>query len=347
MDYRPQLQARLHPSLGGLNQGYGLEWLNNALNSLDTAGMRLTTKAFLSGMGDLGKVNGFLLEISTALAVMAAFPTAQVSSERKDGVARKPCDITVETGKFRGDLQCKNILNIYSEHFVEEFLSWAESTYSSINPGRLIEIQPSISADENTFLELRPWFTEHWEGMKLEQMYTFQDAEQRGTVWITLLPYGESGIHEGVTLSASSHPNIAHGEDESLIRRKILNRCRDAKPTFGFAPGPQQFNFVVVDLPSLSATLDEESLVTALYGSESLRQTPSGGYQITTLQDGLFYTHADILSFCSGLVLCSGRKIDEMSCVLFPNSPHINDIRRDWDGKGTFKFTNLISFARH
>ena len=343
MDYRNSIQAELHPSLEGLKSGSGLEWLNDALNRLDAHGMNLTVKSFLSAMNTVGGANGFLLEIQTALAVLDAFPNEAVSSEQTSGMAVNPCDITLETSAFRADLQCKSVSNLYSELFVEEFIAWAESTYATATPGRLFELVPSTQANEQTFRELRVWFGSNWVTLDLEQEYEFQDAAGIGKVWITMLPSHAPGVAMAMVSSATDDPEFASDEDEELIRRHLLNRIKKARPTFGFPPSPQQFNFVVVDLPSLNATADEESLVTALYGSETYVQVSPGNFQILSQPNGLYTTHANVLRYCSGVVFRDARPIGPTPFILFPNYPHVTSVQQAWHNRGAFHLTNKIS----
>lgn len=196
--------------------------------------MRLTVQSFLSGMGHLGTANGFLLEIEVALAAMDAFPLSPVCSEQQDGTATKPGDITILDTAFRADIQCKNILNIHSELPLEEFLAWAATTFPAVSPGRLIEIQPSAKANEKTFVEFRSWFSDRWQQMELEQEYQFEDSDQRGKIWITLLEASKPGIREGIIYSASDDPSFVQEEDYTRIQMRLLNRLKDARGTFGF-----------------------------------------------------------------------------------------------------------------
>ncbi len=344
MDYKDAIRAELHGSLTGLKQGSGLDWLNNSLNALDSAGMNLTVKSFLNDMGNLGTVNGFLLEIEVALAAMNAFPLSTVRSEQQDGAATKPGDITILNTAFRADIQCKNILNIHSELPLEEFLAWAETTFSAVSPGCLIEIQPSTKADAKTFLEFRSWFISQWQQMELEQEYQFEDSDQRGKIWITLLEASEPGIREGIIYSASDDPSFVQEEDYTRIQMRLLNRLKDARGTFGFPPGPQQLNLVAVQFPSLNALADEESIVTALYGSEKFVLSADGTAVVQTQPDGLFHTHRTMLTSCSGMIYCSGRQIGTPECILFPNYNHMDHVKHCLNGHGTFRLTNKISF---
>src|SRR5437867_4027120 len=115
MDYTDTIQSKLHGYYRGLKEGEGLAWLNITLNQLDKAGLGQLVKAFISAMPNLGKAAGFLLEIQTAQAALAAYPRAKPSCERKDGSATRPCDITLETSDFRTDSQCKSVQNFYNE----------------------------------------------------------------------------------------------------------------------------------------------------------------------------------------------------------------------------------------
>lgn len=345
MDYQDSIQAELHPSLEGLKYGPGLEWLNDALNRLNAHGMNLTVKNFLSKMGDVGGANGFLLEIETALAVLAAFPNDVVSSEQTAGTAINPCDITLVTPAFRADLQCKSVSNLYSELFVEEFIAWVEVTYSTTTPGRLFELVPSRQANEQTFRDLRVWFAARWATLDLEQEYEFQDAARLGKVWITMLPSSAPGVAMAMVSSATDDPQFASDEDEELIRRHLLNRIKKARPTFGFPPSPHQFNFVVVDLPSLNVTADEESLVTALYGSETYVQVSPGNFQLLSQPNGLYMTHSNVLGHCSGVVFRDAGPIGPTPFILFPNSPHVTSVQQAWHNQGTFRLTNKISLT--
>lgn len=345
MDYRNAIRTQLHSSLVGLKQDDGLEWLNNSLNLLDKAGMNLTVKSFLSDMGNYSKANGFLLEVEIALAAINAFPSSTVRSEQLDGAATKPGDISIIDSAFRVDIQCKNILNIHSELFLEEFLAWVEVTFAHILPGRLIEIQPNTKASAKTFQELRIWFNSQLNQMDLEQEYLFEDSEQSGKVWITLLEANGPGIREGIIYGASDDPFFAQDEDNTRIQQRLLNRLKEAKPTFGFSPGPQQFNLVAVQFPSLNALADEESIVTALYGSEKAVLLADGTAIMQTQPDGLFHTHSSLLTICSGMIYSGGRSIGVPECVLFPNYGHVDHLNQSLNGHGTFRLTNKISLA--
>ena len=343
MDYKDQIRSKLHPSFAGLRDGPGLIWLDEALNRLDTEGMNLTVKNFLHAMNRLDGVNGFLLEIETALAILDAFPGSTVSSERTDGTAKKPCDITLETSTFRADLQCKSVNNIYSEHFVEEFIAWVEETYATATPGQLFELQPNRQADEQTFRELRDWFAARWATLDLETEYEFLDFAQRGKIWITMLPSDTPGVGMGLIGSATDDSLFAADEDEALVRKVLLNRIKMARSTFGFDPGSRQFNFVVVDLPSLNISADEESLVTALYGSEKIVQVSPSNFRALTQPDGLFTTHTTMLGYCSGVAFRDGRQFDTSPFILYPNVPYVEAVRQEWDRRGAFHITNKIS----
>jgi len=343
IDYRNTIRTQLHSSLAGLKQDGGLEWLNDSLNLISSAGMNLTVKSFLSDMSNYSKANGFLLEIEIALAALDAFPSSTVRSEQLDGAATKPGDISIQNSEFRADIQCKNILNIHGELFLEEFLAWAESGFSYLMPGRLIEIQANTKASAKTFQELRSWFSSELNEMAPEQEYLFEDSEQSGKVWITLVEADEPGIRVGIIYGASDDPSFAQDEDDTRIQQRLLNRLKDARPTFGFLPGSQQFNLVAVQFPSLNALADEESIVTALYGSEKAVLLADGTAVMQTQPDGLYYTHSSLLTLCSGMIYTQGRQIGTPECILFPNYGHVNSMNQCLNGHGNFRVTNKIS----
>jgi hypothetical protein len=345
LDYRPNIQKNLHPSLAGLKEGSGLEWLNEALNRLDNGGMGLTVKNFIAGMSNFGKANGFLLEVEVATTVMDAFPEAEVKTEQQDGTATKPGDITVISSMFRSDLQCKNILNVYSEQPLEEFIAWVEANFQDVMPGYLLGIQPGTLAAEQTFLELRQWFGANWQSIipDSESTTPFVDSSGNGKVWISLISRDEKGIKEGLVFSAGDDLNFVQEEDESRVRRRISNRLTQAYSTFGFAAGPQQFNFVVVDFPSLNALVDEDSVITALYGSETHVLATDGSVHIRTNPDGIYHTERTRLQRCSGVIYCTARTIGQAMCTIFPNYGHVQSCRTVWDGNGRFRITDKIN----
>lgn len=111
-----------------------------------------------------------------------------------------------------------------------------------------------------------------------------------------------------------------------------------------FPPGPQQLNLVAVQFPSLNALADEESIVTVLYGSEKAILLPNGTAVVQTQPNGLFHTHSALLNQCSGMMYCGGRQISMAECILFSNYGHVDQVRNNLSGHGTFRITDKISF---
>jgi hypothetical protein len=262
MDYTDAIQSKLHGYYRGLKKDEGLAWLNDALGQLKDAGLGQLVGAFISGMGEFGKAAGFLLEIQTAQAAIAAYPNATPSCERKDGAARRPCDITLETSGFRADFQCKAIQNFYNEKFTAEFLHWAEQTYPGAVPARLIFFQTNTGADEQTFLELKQWFAANWQSWPLEEEQEWWDSRGKGRVKIALSAGSGCGIYAGIMCSVQS-------QDTDHIKKRLLSRIKDARGTYGFPASASQFNVVVVDRPSLAVTLDEDTIRSYAVGSQA------------------------------------------------------------------------------
>jgi hypothetical protein len=339
MDYTAQIQSKLHGHYSGLKKGEGLAWLNASLNQLDQAGLGQLVRAFISGMPDLGKAAGFLLEIQTAQAAIAAYPDAKPSCERKDGAALRPCDITLERSGFRADFQCKSIQNYYNEFDTAKFLHWAAQTYPDIVPARFITLQANTDADEQTFAEFRSWFATNWQSWPEEEEQVWWDSRGKGRVQVSLSAGSGRGMYEGITCSPTQNLRFLQRQDTDHIKKRLFDRIKDARGTFGFSPSASQFNFVVVDRPSLAVTLDEDTMVDALYGDHLAVIDNTGPTRVARAArgtNGLF--RCEEIEYCSAVLLMDKFRIDaDHDCIVYPHPKHHREVIDTWVGRRGFR----------
>ena len=341
MAYHQVITDTLHELLARLKREPGKTWLNDLLVRLDQMGLQALTNSFLSQQHNQEIAHGMFLELMIATAVIDAYPSGQITCERKDGYAKNPCDITLEYSGVCSDFQCKSVLNVYNELFAEQFLEWVDNSFSSVTPGALVELQPTVQASKETFEELQQWFSGNWQMLPRNEVIPFEDSAG-SRIYLTLLDDIDPGIHQGVLLGATEDENFIQEANEQLVRQILEARLNRALKTFVFVPSCNQFNFVVIEVTNLAVTFEEDDIAEALYGTTSHL---IGGPLVVPKQnlDGLFYKFRSQkkVEYCSGVVLCQLMPDRTFDCAVYPNPLYWESVTDEWTNRGPFRLFQI------
>lgn len=328
MSYRQTLLDNLTDELPGLRKDPGLTWLDSALLALDTPSTSLTTKAFLSAMGNSRSVMGFLLEVRVATSCLSAFPPGSVRTEVQEGTAKSPCDVIVIDQSLRLDIQCKALQSVENELHIDELAIWLAESGTQNGLVGFFDLQAVSSATEDDFNDYRSWQQANWNQLAVPATVSFPAGSPTLIRVETHLPdldrdLGDepNGFIPGIIWGPVDEIDMAASEDIDRLRGRLISRFKESRRTFGFTSGTNQVNLVAIDLPSLGIS-DEKDLVDALYGEEFV-QVP--GYTVSRRTDaGLFSSGK--FEYVSGLLLMSNSAPWHglAQLVLFPHPKHID-----------------------
>jgi hypothetical protein len=328
MSYRQQIIDQLTSELPGLRKDPGLDWLDKSLVALDGPATNLTTKAFLSAMGNSRTVMGFLLEVRVATICLSGFPANAVRTEVQEGTAKSPCDVTVKDAPIRLDIQCKAMQSVENELHIDELANWLEEHGNAQGLKGLFDLQVVSRATEEDLEQYRQWQQTNWQLLQVPALVHYPQGSQDPLIEIeTHLPDLDRDLDgapdefaSGIIWGPVDNIGLAATEDIDRLRGRLIARIKEGRKTLGFVPGINQGNLIAIDLPSLGLT-DEDSLVDALYGEQYV-EVPS--FKQTRKTDaGLFSSRK--FEYISGIVLLNNAAPwhSSASLILYPHPKHI------------------------
>ncbi|MBX3119908.1 MAG: hypothetical protein KF784_12650 [Fimbriimonadaceae bacterium] len=313
----------MHPTLSGLknpeNEAHG--WLCKTIQTLDQRGLGKLVDRLLAQMSSLTKVQGDLLEVSLAERLCRSFPEAKIEYEPPPcPPATSPPDLVVWQGTARINFQCKAVLNLSNELWLERFLSWCEKKYCEREPGLVLDIAVERDLDEEAFERLKRWFSQNIDQLPVGLHVDWLDASTNCYVQITLTNQEKKGVKRGTTWAPVDTLGFAQEVREDDLRDSLSTRFKKAKPSFAPKASSDQLNIIVIELPMLSL-FEEDCLWQALYGSAVFKADPSGvGW--TTAGNGYFGVQN---AWCSALILAT--RSPEKPFVVFPHPTHSETLK--------------------
>lgn len=318
----------MHGHYRGLRRSPGSDWLNSVLIGLDRRGLGRLVQSFLAQMTQRHAVAGLLLEIKLAHQLTKYEPWAAVYSDRQDGVAEVPGDISYEYGGIRADFQCKAVINSFNEMWISDFLTWAEGRFARRSPGLLMEFSSALSLTEQDFKDFKQWFGSNQAGFSAHQVVAWTPINGGPGITLRFKERDEPGFARGVTWTSGPEPMSVIFVDADQLKNTAWKRIQIARRSFGFVPGPEQFNFVLIDI-SASGLYDEEDFYQALYGTHGWsisRETMQSKYQGHD-SSGVFL--AKNPSWISGVVFVQHSDRDS-EYLVYPHPDHVQSVKGVW-----------------
>ena len=334
------IESRMHGAYSGLKKSPACDWLNDLLKRLDARGLNQLVHSFVAQMGQQDKVGGLLVEVELADQLIAVQQAANVTSDRQDGTAQVPCDITFEYQEMRADFQCKAVLNAFNEMWIAEFMAWVERSFSTRSPGLLLEFASVIDLNEADFLAFKQWFGANQASFVVDGTVEWCPSGASKGVRLEFMPRSRPGIARGVTWVASSdYSDVVHVSSDEL-RDLLWKRIKAARRSFGFMPGPDQFNFAVVDISS-NAMYDEEDCYQALYGVHKWGIDPNkmeAGYAGHD-GSGIFWVQKP--DWVSGVIFPKRLNLNSFDYAVFPHPDHVKAVEAHWTS-APFRFGKAL-----
>lgn len=332
-DFRMEIQERMHPAMAGMKKEPGLTWCCGALERLNNPDCHLTVDNFMTFMGNSRTINGFLLEVMTANALLDHLPTTAIRTEILEGTAKVPVDITARHGNLRIDFSCKTMQSVENELHITELASWLKTEGGDAGLVGWFDLQVVKSATEDQLNEFREWFRQNLSSVAFPlTLYWPIDSPLLEVVIDTpdaTLFETQSTFMPRFIWSPVDHIGMAQSEELSSIKGKLVSRIQESRRSFGFKSSPQSANLVVVDLPAGGIT-NEHSFCESLYGQRSYRIFGGGGEgqaTITSFRDTSSALFANgKFEYVSAIAVCREQfsPVVQFELALFPHPKHIH-----------------------